>query len=117
MDLEDQWKLSRLMEEHGDCRLTVLIGCPDAESSQIQAETVSTGDPSLSGVLTDRPLRLHVAHVAEQEARQIFPLPVFQKYIEPFLARVDIEAIVQRMREVRHMADDPTATSRRHRPV
>lgn len=104
MDLEDQWKLTALIEQHGDSQLTVIIGCPDAESSQIQAETVSTGDPSLSGPLTNRELRLHVVHVAEREVRAIIPPGVFQKHVEHFLSRVDAEAIVQRMNEVRARA-------------
>ncbi len=72
MDLEDQWKLARVIEHGNHTNLCVLIGCPDAESSQIQAETVSTGDPSLSGPLTGKPLRLRVMHIVEPEAAAFF---------------------------------------------
>lgn len=108
MDLEDQWKLTALIEQHSGSLLTVLLGCPDAESSQIQAETVSTGDPSLSGPLTNRELRLHVMHVAEREVRKIIPAEVFQKHVGHFLPRVDAEAIVQRMNEVRARVESRT---------
>ena len=109
MDLEDQWKLAKIIEQHGSGNLTVLIGCPDAESSQIQAETVSIGDPSLSGPLTNRQLRLHVVHVAEPEAVRIISRQLFDKHITQFLSRVDLEAITQRMSEVRAWAKAGTA--------
>lgn len=72
MDLEDQWKLAKVIEHGNHANLYVLIGCPDAESSQIQAETVSTGDPSLSGPLTGKQLRLKVMHIVEPEAAAFF---------------------------------------------
>ena len=104
MDLEDQWKLARVIEEHGSNNLFVLLGCPDAESSQIQAETVSTGDPSMVGPLTDRQFRLPVAHVAEPEFRKIISQEIFDRCIQQFLSRVDVAAIAQRMSEVRARA-------------
>ena len=104
MDLEDQWKLARVIEQHGSDNLFVLIGCPDAESSQIQAETVSIGDPSMVGPLTDKQLCLPVAHVAEPEVRKIISQTIFDRRIAQFLSRVDVAAISQRMNEVRARA-------------
>lgn len=104
MDLEDQWKLARVIEQYGRDSLFALIGCPDAESSQIQAETVSIGDPSMVGPLTDRQSRLPVAHVAELSVRKIIPQSIFDRHIQPFLSRLDVSAIAQRMAEVRERA-------------
>lgn len=101
MDLEDQWKLSKVIEHNNRENLHVLIGCPDAESSQIQAETVSTGDPSLSGPLTGKQLGLRVTHIAEPEAEAFFSPRAFEKYIRPFIHRFDKEAICQRMNDIR----------------
>ncbi|WP_308599077.1 hypothetical protein [uncultured Desulfovibrio sp.] len=101
MDLEDQWKLARVIEHGNHANLYVLIGCPDAESSQIQAETVSTGDPSLSGPLTGKQLRLKVMHIVEPEAAAFFSPQAFEKYILPFIHRFDKEAICQRMNDIR----------------
>ena len=92
MDLEDQWKLAKVIEHGNHANLYVLIGCPDAESSQIQAETVSTGDPSLSGPLM---------HIVEPEAAAFFSPQAFEKYILPFIHRFDKEAICQRMNDLR----------------
>lgn len=104
MDLDDQWKLARVIEEYGTNNLFVLLGCPDAESSQIQAETVSTGDPSMVGPLTDRSFHLQVAHVAEPEVKKIISPKIFDRCIQQFLSRVDVAAIAQRMNEVRARA-------------
>lgn len=101
MDLEDQWKLARVIEQGDHANLCVLIGCPDAESSQIQAETVSTGDPSLSGPLTGRQLRLKVMHIVEPEAAAFFSPQAFEKYILPSIQKFDKEAICQRMNDIR----------------
>ena len=101
MDLEDQWKLARVIEHGNHTNLCVLIGCPDAESSQIQAGTVSTGDPSLSGPLTGKPLRLRVMHIVEPEAAAFFSPRAFEKYILPAIHRLDKEAICQRMHDIR----------------
>lgn len=101
MDLEDQWKLAKVIEQYRRDELFVLIGCPDAESSQIQAETVFSGDPSMVGPLTNTSLGLRVAHVAEPEAQKLFSPSIFARHIEPFLSRVDVAAIVQRMNELR----------------
>lgn len=65
MDLEDQWKINRLIRDYGKDNLVVLLGCPDAESSQIQAETVSIGDPSMVGPLANQHYLLPVVHAIE----------------------------------------------------
>ncbi len=52
MDLEDQWKVLEIIKQYGAEHILVLLGCPDAESSQIQAESVSQGDPSMVGPLS-----------------------------------------------------------------
>lgn len=101
MDLEDQWKLVTVVKQFGNENLHVLLGCPDAESSQIQGDTVSSGDPSLSGPLTDSQFYLQVHHVSEPEVRGFFSKEAFARHIEPFLSLVDAEAIRQRMHELR----------------
>lgn len=101
MDLEDQWKLSKVIERYNSSDLYVILGCPDAESSQIQAETVTVGDPSLSGPLTGRQLRLNVVHVVEKNAIKFFS-PISYNYIAPFISKIDVESIYQRMKELRN---------------
>ena len=101
MDLEDQWKLGMVVDRYGSDNVMAVLGCPDAESSQIQAETVIAGDPSLSGPLTDRALGLFTIHAVELLARNIVNKSVFAKYIQPYMASLDQDAITHRLDEIR----------------
>ena len=101
MDLEDQWKVLQLIHTHGSENIIVLLGCPDAESSQIQAETVSHGDPSKVGPLTDLGQSLPVYHVIEQAAREVIPRDVYTRHILKYVQKLDRYSIQQRMDCVR----------------
>src|SRR5213594_3443152 len=68
MGLEDQAAVKRVAEEHGN-DVVVLLGTPDAESTQTLAQTVVAGDPSYAGPLAGVPLGLPVFHVFEPKAR------------------------------------------------
>lgn len=107
MDLEDQWKILDLIKQHGAERIVVLLGCPDAESSQIQAETVSHGDPSMVGPLSSLDHILPVYHIIEQEARKAIPPAVYEKYILKYAEKLDSESIQHRMDYVRGLAGGP----------
>lgn len=107
MDLEDQWKIKRCVQRFGQENILVILGCPDAESAGIQAETVTVGDPSLAGPLAGRPLRLNVYHMLEEPVRRLIPPHVFEQYImSTAIQNIDVDAISQRMREVRARARD-----------
>ena len=47
----------------------VVIGTPDEESSQIFAETVTSGDPTYVGPLAGVALNLDVYHVLDNEVK------------------------------------------------
>src|SRR5947208_2949902 len=68
MGLEDQAAVKRVAEEHRD--VVVLLGTPDAESTQTLAQTVVAGDPSYAGPLAGVPLGLPVFHVFEPELKR-----------------------------------------------
>lgn len=104
MDLEDQWKIKRCAEKYGVENLVVVLGCPDAESAAIQAETVTIGDPSLVGPLTGKPLGLPVYHVMEESIRRLIPPAVYEACIQDKSSGIDAEAIGQRLHEVRTRA-------------
>lgn len=110
MDLEDQWKILELIKEYGAEHIIVLLGCPDAESSQIQAETVSHGDPSMVGPLASLDHILPVYHIIEQEARAEIPAALYDKYILKYSQKLDLESIRQRMDLVRmHPSGEDTS--------
>jgi betaine reductase len=101
MDLEDQWKVLQLIRTYGKEKLIVLLGCPDAESSQIQAETVSRGDPSLAGPLTNQSSRLPVIHMIEQRVLELIPQDIYAKHISRYAEKLDHDSIQQRMDSLR----------------
>lgn len=104
MDLEDQWKILEIIKQHGAEHILFLLGCPDAESSQIQAETVSQGDPSMVGPLSGLDRIVSVYHIIEQEARNELPPAVYEKCIRKYARKLDTESIQQRMDYVRGLA-------------
>ncbi len=104
MDLEDQWRIKRCVEQYGMDNLVVILGCPDAESAEIQAETVTIGDPSLAGPLAGRPMGLPVYHILEDQVRRLIPPEVFRQCALTKTQDIDAAAISQRMDEVRAKA-------------
>src|SRR5262249_47368223 len=67
MGLEDQAAVKRVADEHGS-DVVVLLGTPDAESTQTLAQTVVAGDPSYPGPLAGVPWGLPVFLVYGPEA-------------------------------------------------
>jgi glycine reductase len=57
--------------------VVVLLGCPDVESTQIFAETVTSGDPSYVGPLAGQALGLPVFHVLEAEIKEMIDSSVY----------------------------------------
>ena len=101
MDLEDQWKILQLLKSHDRDSLVVFLGCPDAESSQIQAETVTWGGPSMMWPLWNFAGNLPVFHVIEDNTLAFIPEDFVELYMGRYLNRLDGESIRQRMEAVR----------------
>ena len=80
MGLEDQAAVKRVADEHGS-GVVVLLGTPDAESTQTLAQTVVAGDPSYAGPLAGVPLGLPVFHVFEPEVRDQVPGDVYEAQV------------------------------------
>jgi glycine/sarcosine/betaine reductase complex component A len=101
MDLEDQWKVLQLIEEFTPENIIVFLGCPDAESTQIQAETLLNGDSSMVGPLSDIGYKICVYHVIEMCVCQNLLKTVYDKYIKKYANKLDAESIQERMESVR----------------
>src|SRR5207249_7962243 len=80
MGLEDQAAVKRVADEH-ESDVVVLLGTPDAESTQTLALTVVAGDPSYAGPLVGVPLGLPVLHVFEPEVRDQVPGDVYEAQV------------------------------------
>ena len=98
MGLEDQAAVKRVADEHGS-DVVVLLGTPDAESTQTLAQTVVAGDPSYAGPLAGVPLGLPVLHVFE--VRDQVPVDVYEAQVALMEMSLDRDAILAGLREAR----------------
>ena len=79
----------------------VILGSPDADSTELYAETLINGDPSWTGPLAGVSLNLPVFHIMEPEiAEQIDPV-VYKEHLELMSIALDVEAIVKGLNRVR----------------
>ena len=92
MGLEDQAAVKRVADEHRD--VVVLLGTPDAESTQTLAQTVVAGDPSYAGPLAGVPLGLPVFHVFEPDVRAQVPEAVYDEQVALMEMSLDRDAIL-----------------------
>ena len=74
--------------------MVVLLGTPDAESTQTLAQTVVAGDPSYAGPLAGVPLGLPVLHVFEPEVRDQVPAEVYEAQVALMEMSLDRDAIL-----------------------
>jgi betaine reductase len=100
MGLEDQAAVKRVADEHGK-DVIVLLGTPDAESTQTLAQTVVAGDPSFAGPLAGVPLGLPVFHVFEPQVKAQVPDEVYESQVALMEMSLDNEAILAGLREAR----------------
>jgi len=101
MGLEDQAAVKRVADEHGN-GVVVLLGTPDAESTQTLAQTVVAGDPSYAGPLAGVPLGLPVFHMLEDAVRDAVPAAVYEEQVgimETVLDKSRLAECVRRVRE------------------
>ncbi len=85
--------------------LVVILGSPNADSSELYAETLINGDPSWVGPLAGVSLGLPVYHILEPEiSNQISPA-VFKEHLELLEIAFDVEAITEGINRVRNKKD------------
>ncbi len=105
MDLHSQETISRLAEQHGTDDLMVILGAPDAESSEIAAETVVLGDPAYAGALAGVQLGLDVYHLLENEIREAIPEEVWEEQVGLMVDILDAQAVASSVASMRGKAN------------
>ena len=89
-------------EQYKNDDLVVILGSPDADSSELYAETLINGDPSWIGPLAGISLNLPVYHILEPEiSNQVSP-DIFKEHLELLEISFDIDAITQGINRVRN---------------
>ncbi len=85
--------------------LVVILGSPNADSSELYAETLINGDPSWVGPLAGVSLGLPVYHILEPEiSNQISPAD-YKEHLELLEIAFDVEAITEGINRVRNKKD------------
>jgi len=79
----------------------VVLGSPDAESAEIYAETVTTGDPTYAGPLAGVSLGLQVYHILEDEVKAEIDPAVYEQQIGMMEMVLDKEAISKSVKKIR----------------
>jgi betaine reductase len=69
------------VERAGREDLVVLLGTPNAESSELVALTLTEGDPTWAGPLAGVRLELPVYHITEPEVRDQIPPDVYDAQV------------------------------------
>ena len=88
-------------ETHGKDDLIVILGSPDANSSELYAKTLINGDPSWVGPLAGVALDLPVFHIMEPEIKEQLDPEVYKEHLELMEIALDVEAISKGLNRVR----------------
>lgn len=81
--------------------MIVIIGSPDANSSELYAETLINGDPSWAGPLAGVKLELPVYHIMEPEiVSQVDPV-IYKEHLELMEIALDVGKITEGLNRAR----------------
>jgi hypothetical protein len=103
--MEDQGLIKKTVEEYGKENVVVVLGSPDAESAEIFAETVTTGDPTFAGPLAGVSLGLKVYHILEDEVKAQIDQAVYEQQVGMMEMVLDKEAICSSVKRIRESLD------------
>ena len=101
MDLDTQGRILELANTEGDETPIVLLGSPDADSAELAAVTVTSGDPTFAGPLAGIPLGLPVYHILEDEVRSAADPAAYDEEISLMESVLDTDQIREVMKTVR----------------
>jgi hypothetical protein len=101
MDLEEQGAIQRVVESGQRGRMIVVLGTPNASSTQMTALTLTQGDPSYAGPLAGVPLGLPVYHILEDAVKAAIPSEVYEREIGPMEFVLDKGGIIDALTKAR----------------
>jgi glycine/sarcosine/betaine reductase complex component A len=90
-----------MTEQYGKDNLIVVLGAPDADSSELYAETLIHGDPSWMGPLAGVELGLPVYHIMEPEILSQISPACRKEHLELMEMALDIEKITAGLNRAR----------------
>jgi glycine/sarcosine/betaine reductase complex component A len=101
MDLENQKRVKELTEKYGAENTVVLLGASEGEAAGLAAETVTNGDPTFAGPLTNVQLGLRTYHICEPEMKAEVDEAIYEEQISMMEMVLDVDDIVSEMSSVR----------------
>ena len=101
MDLENQKRVKDFAEQYGPENVVVVLGAAEGEATGLAAETVTNGDPTYAGPLTEVQLGLTVYHVVEPEMKEEFDPDVYDEQISMMEMVLDVDDIIDEMSDIR----------------
>ena len=81
--------------------MVVILGTPNAESSELYGLTVTEGDPSWAGVLAGVSLELPVFHIVEPEIKSQVDPELYQDQVGLVEMVLDTEGIFAALQSIR----------------
>lgn len=102
MDLENQKRVKEFAEQYGPENVVVVLGAAEGEAAGLAAETVTNGDPTYAGPLTEVQLGLTVFHVVEPEMKAEFDPAVYDEQISMMEMVLDVDDIINEMTSIRN---------------
>ncbi len=88
-------------EEYGKENVVVVLGSPDADSSELYAETLINGDPAWMGPLAGVALGLPVYHILEPEIKEKIDPKVYEEQLALMALALDVDSIIKGLNRVR----------------
>ncbi|KRM94709.1 hypothetical protein FC24_GL000279 [Loigolactobacillus rennini DSM 20253] len=101
MDLENQRRVKEAADNYGPENVVVLIGAAEGEAAGLAAETVTNGDPTYAGPLTNVQLGLAVYHAVEPEFKALVDEKVYEEQIGMMEMILDVDDIISEMKDIR----------------
>jgi len=101
MDLENQRRVKEAAEKYGAENLVILIGAAEYEAAGLAAETVTAGDPTYAGPLTNVELGLAVYHAVEPEFKGFVDPDVYEEQIGMMEMVLEVDEIINEVSEIR----------------
>ncbi|MBV7390313.1 glycine/sarcosine/betaine reductase complex component A [Enterococcus sp. AZ103] len=101
MDLENQRRVKEAAENYGPENTVVILGAAEGEAAGLAAETVTNGDPTYAGPLTNQQLGLAVYHAVEPEFKALADDAVYEDQIGMMEMILDVDDIVDEVSTIR----------------
>ena len=101
MDLENQKRVKDFADQYGPENIVVMLGAAQSEASGLAAETVTAGDPTFAGPLTNVQLGLKVYHICEPEIKAEVNADVYDEQVGMMEMVMDIDSICEEMNNIR----------------